>query len=61
MKKYYEVAISVDKVFTYKVEATNEIEAEEKAVRKLMREEDFAQILDSSGAIEEIAEEEFYE
>jgi len=61
MDKYYEVAISVEQVFSYKVKAKNPIEAEEKAVNTLKREEDYAVILDSDGAIEEITEDEFYD
>lgn len=59
MTKYYEVAISIEVVATYAVEAENEIEAEKKAIRKMSREHDYAQILDSSGAIEEITAEEY--
>ena len=57
----YEVAISIEQVVTYKVKAKNPIEAEEIAVNKLKREEDYAMILDSDGAIEEITEDEFHE
>ena len=59
--KYYEVHISVEQVFSYKVEANNEIEAEEKAVNKLRCNEYYEQVIDSSGAIDEITEEEFHE
>lgn len=61
MDKYYEVTISIEQVLSYKVKANNPIEAEEKAVNQLKREEDYAMILDSSGAIEEITEEDFYD
>lgn len=61
MKKYYEVSISIEKVVTYKVEAENTVDAEHKALDKMRREEEYDSILDSSGAIEEISKDEFYD
>ena len=60
-KKYYEVSISVEQVFTYKVIAENELEAEKNAIKKLNKEEEYEVILDSSGGIDEITEEEYYD
>lgn len=57
MSKYYEVSISIEKVVTYAIEAESEVEAEHLALTKI--EEDYASVLDSSGAIEEITEEQF--
>ena len=60
-EKYYEVSISVEQVFTYRVMAKNELEAEQRAIKKLNREEEYVVILDSSGGIDEITEDEYYD
>ena len=57
----YEVAISVDKVLTYVVQAEDKIGAEHEAVRKLKAvDEDYATILNSDGGIDEITEAEYH-